>query len=90
LLPAVFAGPGPFFVSATLFTIRIPFSGDRNLLRYPASGFSGHIPAELGDDAVFLTYRSEKPEASAIQKEFDNQISRIETCLEFVRGPAQE
>jgi hypothetical protein len=85
-----FSGPGPFFVPATLFTLRIPFSGDRNLLRYPASGFAGHIPAELGDDAVFLTYRAEKPDAEAIKREFDNQISRIETTLEFVRGPAQE
>jgi hypothetical protein len=86
----VFAGPGPFFVPATLFTVRIPFSGDRNLFRYPASGFAGHIPAELGDDAVFLTYRAENPDAEAIKREFDNQISRIETSLEFVRGPAQE
>jgi len=85
-----FPGPGPFFVPATLFTLRIPFSGDRNLLRYPASGFAGHIPAELGDDAVFLTYRAEKPDGDAIKREFDNQISRIETNLEFVRGPAQE
>jgi hypothetical protein len=86
----VFAGPGPFFVPAALFTLRIPFSGDRNLLRYPASSFAGYIPAELGDDAVFLTYRAEKPDAEAIKREFDNQISRIETNLEFVRGPAQE
>jgi hypothetical protein len=34
----VFSGPGPFFIPATLFTLRIPFDGDRNLLRYPASG----------------------------------------------------
>jgi hypothetical protein len=86
----VFAGPGPFYVPATLFTLKIPFRGDRNLLRYPASGFSGHIPAELGEDAVYVTYRAEKPDAAAIQREFDNQISRIETGLEFVRGPAQE
>jgi hypothetical protein len=86
----VFAGPGPFYVPATLFTLRVPFSGDRNLLRYPASGFGGHIPAELGDDAVFLTYRAEKPEPEQIKREFENQISRIETALEFVRGPAQE
>src|SRR5260370_2845732 len=85
-----FAGSVLFYVPATLFTLRIPFSGDRNLLRYPASGFGGHIPAELGDDAVFLTYRAEKPDATAIQREFDNQITRIETSLEFVRGPAQE
>ena len=84
----VFAGPGPFFVPATLFTLRVPFSGDRNLLRYPASGFGGHIPAELGDDAVFLTYRAEKPDQEQIKREFDNQISRIETDLEFARGPA--
>jgi hypothetical protein len=77
-------------VPATLFTLRIPFIGDRNLLRYPASGFSGHIPAELGEDAVYLTYRAEKPDAAAIQREFDNQISRIETNLEFVRGPIHE
>lgn len=68
----------------------MPFSGDRNLLRYPASGFGGHIPAELGDDAVFLTYRAEKPDQEQIKREFDNQISRIETALEFARGPAQE
>lgn len=86
----VFAGPGPFFVPATLFTLRVTFSGDRDLLRYPASSFAGHIPAELGDDAVFLTYRAEKPDSEAIKREFDNQISRIETNLEFVRGPAQE
>ncbi len=86
----VFSGPGPFFVPATLFTLRIPFDGDRNLLRYPVSGFSGHIPAELGEGAIFLTYRAEKPDVQAIQREFDNQIARIETALEFVRGPATE
>ncbi|MEP6540441.1 MAG: toll/interleukin-1 receptor domain-containing protein [Bryobacteraceae bacterium] len=86
----VFSGPGSFFVPATLFTLRIPFDGDRNLLRYPASGFGGPIPAELAEDAIFLTYRAEKPDAQAIQREFDNQIARIETALEFVRGPAAE
>ena len=86
----VLAGPGPFYVPATLFTLKIPFTGDRNLLRYPASGFFGHIPAELGEDAVYLTYQTEKPDAAAIKREFDNQLSRIESSLEFVRGPAEE
>lgn len=85
-----FFGPGPHYVPATLFTLRIPFTGDRNLLRYPASGFGGHIPAELGDDAVFLTYRAETPDPAAIQREFDNQMDRIETALQFVRAPAEE
>ncbi|HML18006.1 MAG TPA: toll/interleukin-1 receptor domain-containing protein [Bryobacteraceae bacterium] len=85
-----FFGPGPHYVPATLFTLKVPFSGDRNLLRYPASGFGGHIPAELGDDAVFLTYRAEKPDPTAIKREFDNQLNRIETGLQFVRGPAEE
>lgn len=85
-----FFGPGPHYVPATLFTLKIPFTGDRDLLRYPASGFGGHIPAELGEDAVFLTYRAEKPDPVAIQKEFDNQTHRIETALQFVRGPAEE
>ena len=85
-----FFGPGPHYVPATLFTLKIPFTGDRNLLRHPASGFTGHIPAELGDDAVFLTYRAEKPDAAVIQKHFDNEIFRIETALQFVRGPAEE
>jgi TIR domain len=85
-----FFGPGPHYVPATLYTLKVPFTGDRNLLRYPASGFGGHIPAELGDDAVFLTYRAEKPDAAAIKREFDNQIERIETALQFVRGPAEE
>jgi len=44
----------------------------------------------LGEDAVFLTYRAERSDADAIRREFDNQISRIEANLEFVRGPAQE
>jgi hypothetical protein len=85
-----FFGPGPHYVPATLFTLKIPFTGDRNLLRYPASGFGGHIPAELGDDAIFLTYRAEKPDPIAIQRELDNRMDRIETTLQFVRGPAEE
>ena len=85
-----FFGPGPFYVPATRFTLRIPFSGDRNLLLYPSSGYTGHIPAELGDDAVFLTYTAEKPDPPAINREFESVIKRIEDNLEFVRGPAQE
>jgi len=81
---------GRFRIALGLFILRIPFSGDKNLLRYPASGFAGHIPAELVDDAVLVTYRAGKPDAEAIKREFNNQISRIETSLEFVRGPAQE
>jgi hypothetical protein len=34
-----FFGPGPHYVPATAYSIRIPFSGDPNLFRYPTSGY---------------------------------------------------
>ncbi len=86
----VFSGPGPFYVPATLFTLRIPFTGDRNLLRFPPSGFGDYIPAELGEKAILLTYRAEQPDPQAIQREFDGQIAAIELGLEFVRGSATD
>jgi hypothetical protein len=87
----VFFGPGPHFVRATAITIRIPFTGDRNLFRYSANGFGGnYIDAQLGDDAIIMTHRSEHPDPAAIQRDFGARLNRIDTALQFVREQARQ
>jgi len=42
-----FAGRGPFFVDATEFKIRVPFTGDKNLFRYSTTGYGNPIEGEV-------------------------------------------
>jgi hypothetical protein len=85
-----FFGPGPHFVPATAYSIRIPFTGDPNLFRYSASSFGVHIDAELVDDAIVLTHTAENPGAEAIKRDFDNRMTQIENALQFIREQADQ
>ncbi len=83
-----FFGPGPHFVPATAYRIRIPFTGDANLFRYPTSGFGIHIEAEVADGALILTHTTENPDPAVINKEFDSRMTQIDNALQFVREQA--
>jgi hypothetical protein len=85
-----FFGPGPHYVPATAITIGVPFTGDRNLLRFPSSMFTGHIPAELGESSILMTHVAERPDPTTIKQDFDNRMQRIETELGFISGAVQE
>jgi hypothetical protein len=50
-----FLDPGPHFVPATAYSIRVPFTGDPNLFRYPTSGYGVHIEAEVVDGALIVS-----------------------------------
>jgi hypothetical protein len=80
-----FAGPGPHFVDATAFQIRIPFTGDRNLFRYSTTGFGNLIEGEVVDDAVVLTHIAKDPDLDTVKQEFNERMERIETTLQFSR-----
>jgi hypothetical protein len=80
-----FAGPGPHFVDATEFKIRIPFAGDKNLFRYSTTGYGNPIEGEVIDDAVVLTHAAKNPDAEAINREFKDRLNRIETTLQSSR-----
>jgi len=80
-----FAGPGPHFVDAIAFQIRVPFTGDRNLFRYSTTGFGNLIEGEVLDDAVVLTHIAKEPDIEAVNREFTERMDRIETTLQFSR-----
>ena len=80
-----FAGPGPHFVDATEFKIRIPFTGDKNLFRYSTTGYGNPIEGEVADDAVILTHAAKNPEIEAINREFNERLNRIEEALRLSR-----
>ena len=80
-----FAGPGPHFVDATKFQIRIPFTGDRNLFRYSTTVFGNPIEGEVVDDAIVLTHIAKDPNLETVNREFKDRIDRIETTLQFSR-----
>lgn len=81
----IFGGPGPHFVDATAFRIKIPFTGDANLFRYSTTGYGNLIEGEAIDDAVILTHTAKDPDAEAVNREFNDRINRIETTLQFSR-----
>lgn len=85
-----FFGPGPHNVPATAYSIRIPFTGDPNLFRYPTSGYGVHIEAEVADGALILTHTTENPDPAVINKEFDSRMTQIEQALQFVREQAAQ
>ena len=85
-----FIGPGPHYVPATAYSIRIPFTGDPNLFRYPTSGYGLHIEAEVVDGALILTHTTENPDPVVINKEFDSRMTQIEQALQFVREQAEQ
>lgn len=80
-----FGGPGPHFVDATAFSIRLPFTGDSTLFRYSATGYGNLIEGEVIDDAVVLTHTARDPDAEVVNREFNDRINRIETTLQFSR-----
>jgi hypothetical protein len=80
-----FAGPGPHFVDATEFKIRIPFTGDRNLFRYSTTGYGNLIEGEVVDDAVVLTHVAKDPETDVVNREFNDRLNRIEASLQLSR-----
>jgi hypothetical protein len=86
----IFAGPGPYFVDATEFKIRIPFIGDKNLFRYSTTGYGNPIEGEVTDNAVILTHAAKNPDVEAINREFNERLNRIETTLQFSRDSASE
>ena len=85
-----FFGPGPHYVPATAYSIRIPFAGDANLFRYPTSGYGLHIEAEVVDGALILTHTTENPDPAVINREFDSRMNQIEQALLFVREQADQ
>lgn len=85
-----FFGPGPHFVPATAYRIRIPFDGDPILFRYPTSGYGVHVEAEVVDGAIILNHTTENPDPAVINKEFDGRMTQIENSLQFVRDQAEQ
>jgi len=86
-----FFGPGPHFVAATAITINVPFHGDANLLLYSASGFGGnYIDAQMTDNSIVMTHKSEHPDATVIKKDFDARMMQIENALQFIREQAKQ
>ncbi|MGA2770010.1 MAG: toll/interleukin-1 receptor domain-containing protein [Bryobacteraceae bacterium] len=85
-----FAGPGPYFIDATEFKIRIPFTGDKNLFRYSTTVYGTPIEGEVADDAVILTHAAKTPDVGAINREFNERLNRIETTLQFSRDSVSD
>jgi hypothetical protein len=85
-----FAGPGPYFIDATEFKIRIPFTGDKNLFRYSTTVYGNPIEGEVTDDAVILTHAAKNPDVGAINREFNERLNRIETTLQFSRDSVSD
>ena len=85
-----FAGPGPYFVDATEFRIRIPFTGDKNLFRYSTTGYGNPIEGEVTDDAVILTHAAKNPDVQAINREFTERLNRIEATLQFSKDSVSD
>ena len=84
------AGPGPYFVDATEFKIRIPFTGDKNLFRYSTTSYGNPIEGEVADDAVILTHAAKNPDVEAINRELKERLKRIEATLQFSRDSVSE
>jgi hypothetical protein len=85
-----FAGPGPYFVDATEFRIRVPFTGDKNLFRYCTTGYGNPIEGEVTDDAVILTHAAKNPDVEAINREFNDRLNRIEGALRLSRDSVSD
>ena len=85
-----FAGPGPHFIDATEFKIRVPFTGDKNLFRYSTTGYGNRIEGEVTDDALILTNAAKDPDVEAINREFKERLNRIETTLQFSRDSVSD
>ncbi len=85
-----FFTPGPHFVPATQYSIKVPFTGDPQLFRYPSSGYGLHLEAEVVTDALILTHTAENPDPEVIKREFESRINQIENALQFVREQADQ
>jgi hypothetical protein len=85
-----FAGPGPHFVNATAFQIRIPFTGDQNLFRHSTTSFGNPIEGEVVDDAIVLTHIAKDPDVETVNREFSDRMGRIETTLQLLRGQVSQ
>jgi hypothetical protein len=78
-------------VPATSISISIPFPEDANLVGYSANGFGGnYIDAQMTDDAIMMTHRSEHPDPAGIKKDFDGRLAQVENALRFVREQAKQ
>ena len=80
-----FAGPGPHFLDATEFKIRVPFIGDPNLFKYSTTGYGNFIEGEVVDGYVVLTHTTPKPDPEKINQDFNDRLNRIESTLGFSR-----
>jgi TIR domain len=70
--------------------IAVPFKGEAVLFNYGISPWNDPIPGEVVEESVLLAYTAEKPDLAAAKHELENQIGRIESMLEMVRGPAED
>ena len=80
-----FADPGPHFLDATEFKIRVPFTGDPNLFKYSTTGYGDFIEGEVVDGYVVLTHTTPKPDPEKITQDFNDRLNRIERALDFSR-----
>jgi hypothetical protein len=78
----------PHYVKGAMIRIAIPFSGDPELFKYPASQFNSPIPGEVQDKEIVLLYTAENPDPTQVQRDFDNRLSLIQQTLSMISGPA--
>jgi len=81
----VFLGPGPHSVDATVFRIKIPFTGDVNLFRYSAVGLSEPIEGQVVGDALVLAHVARDPNTEIVKRELSGRLDRIEAILKSSR-----
>ena len=75
-------------VAGTLFSLVVPFDGDRDLFKYlPNSFFMTHVDGAVTADgtALLLSQVSREPDATNVRAAFDGRIKTIEQYLQTQR-----
>jgi len=77
----------PPYRKGTLFTIVIPFEGDKELFYYQPSAYcSGTRKGNIQENKLFLEYKITHHDAEALKKDRDHDIEWIQYYLKYVEN----
>lgn len=81
-----FREPGPHYMRGTLFSIVVPFEGDRDLFEMRPSSYSlSGVRGEIQKNLLVLRHTQLEGNAAAVKGDFDGRLADIESSLQTQR-----
>jgi hypothetical protein len=80
----------PYYISGTLVTYYIPFTGDQELFRCRASSYSTNSPqGNVEDNQLVLIYEVIEHDSAAVRQQFDSELANLKRYLEWIEIDAR-